>query len=90
VTINARTADTPEHAAGEIHRATGSKLITVAGDITTEAGRITAPPDRRPGQSGSTPSAGSASRQTTHSDGLTGFVAGLARQVARHNCRGRF
>jgi 3-oxoacyl-[acyl-carrier protein] reductase len=42
VTITARTADTLEHTADEIRRDTSSKVTTVAGDITTEAGRVAA------------------------------------------------
>jgi len=37
--INARNAATLEAAAEEIHRATGSKVVSVASDITTAAGR---------------------------------------------------
>lgn len=37
--INARNAATLEAAAEEIHRATGSKVVAVASDITTAAGR---------------------------------------------------
>jgi 3-oxoacyl-[acyl-carrier protein] reductase len=42
VTITARTADTLEQTADEIRRDTSSKVTTVAGDITTEAGRVAA------------------------------------------------
>jgi 3-oxoacyl-[acyl-carrier protein] reductase len=40
--ITARTAETLEHTAEEIRRATGAKVTAVAGDITTEAGRAAA------------------------------------------------
>src|ERR1043166_1913572 len=39
LTITARTAETLEATAADIHRETGAKVIAVAGDITTEAGR---------------------------------------------------
>jgi 3-oxoacyl-[acyl-carrier protein] reductase len=42
VTITARTATTLEQAAAEIRAATGAAVTTVAGDITTEAGRAAA------------------------------------------------
>src|SRR5215470_695520 len=42
VTITARTAETLERTADEIHRATDAKVTAVAGDITTEAGRSAA------------------------------------------------
>jgi 3-oxoacyl-[acyl-carrier protein] reductase len=42
VTITARTAETLEQTAKEIRDGTGGKVTTVAGDITTEAGRTAA------------------------------------------------
>src|SRR5207244_12617747 len=42
LTITARTAETLERTAEEIRRATGAKVIAVAGDITTEVGRSAA------------------------------------------------
>jgi len=42
VVITARTAEALEQTAEEIRRETGAKVITVAGDITTEAGRAAA------------------------------------------------
>jgi 3-oxoacyl-[acyl-carrier protein] reductase len=39
LTITARTAETLEQTADEIRRATGVKVTSVPGDITTEAGR---------------------------------------------------
>jgi 3-oxoacyl-[acyl-carrier protein] reductase len=142
VTITARTTDTLEHTADEIRRATGSRVTTVAGDITTEAGRAAAlaacpEPDILVNNAGGPPHGDF--REWTIGDwqkavnanmltpimlikatvdgmcerkfgrivnitsgsvkspipnlgmsngaraGLTGFVAGLARQVARHN-----
>jgi 3-oxoacyl-[acyl-carrier protein] reductase len=142
VIITARTADTLEHTADEIRRATGSRVTTVAGDITTEAGRVAAlaacpEPDILVNNAGGPPHGDF--REWTIEDwqkavnanmltpimlikatvdgmctrkfgrivnitsgsvkspipnlgmsngaraGLTGFVAGLARQVARHN-----
>lgn len=142
VTITARGAEALEVTAGEIRAATGARVMTVAGDITSEAGRraaLAACPDpdilvnnaggppagdfrdwdretwiraldanmltpiflirgvidgmisRRFGRivnitSGSVkspiPSLGMSNGARA---GLTGFVAGLARQVARHN-----
>ena len=142
VTITARTASVLEETAAEIRAATGMQVTTVAGDITTEAGREAAlaacptpdilvnnaggPPagdfrdwtrddwiraldgnmltpifliravvdgmcERKFGRivnitSGSVkspiPTLGMSNGART---GLTGFVAGLARQVARHN-----
>src|ERR1700757_3895570 len=40
--ITARTRETLEATADEIHRATGAKVTPVAGDITTETGRAAA------------------------------------------------
>ena len=142
VTITARTAETLEQTAKEIRDATGAKVTTVAGDITTEAGRAAAlaacpHPDILINNAGGPPHGdfrewsledwqkavnanmltpimlikatidGMARRKfgrivnITSSSvkspipilgmsngaraGLTGFVAGLARQVARHN-----
>ncbi|HET9017976.1 MAG TPA: SDR family oxidoreductase [Acetobacteraceae bacterium] len=42
VTITARTAETLERTAAEIRAATGATVTTIAGDITTEAGRAAA------------------------------------------------
>ena len=42
LTITARTKETLEQTAEEIRRETGAKVTTVAGDITTEAGRTAA------------------------------------------------
>lgn len=42
LTITARTRDTLEATADEIRRETGAEVVTVVGDITTEAGRATA------------------------------------------------
>src|SRR5579859_2086861 len=42
VTITARTAATLEQTAADIRAATGAQVTTVAGDITTEAGRAAA------------------------------------------------
>jgi 3-oxoacyl-[acyl-carrier protein] reductase len=42
LTITARTKETLEQTAEEIRRDTGAKVTTVAGDITTEAGRAAA------------------------------------------------
>ncbi|MCW3474530.1 SDR family oxidoreductase [Limobrevibacterium gyesilva] len=142
VTITARTAETLEATAAEIRSLTGSKVTTVAGDITTEAGRAAAlaacpDPDILVNNAGGPPPGdfrdwdrdtwlraidanmltpiflikavvdGMIARKfgrivniTSASvkspiptlgmsngarAGLTGFVAGLARQVARHN-----
>ncbi|MBU6497917.1 MAG: SDR family oxidoreductase [Rhodospirillales bacterium] len=142
VTITARTADVLEATAAEIRAATGSPVIAVAGDITTEAGRAAAlaacpDPDILVNNAGGPPPGdfrdwdrdiwikaldanmltpiflikavvdGMVARRfgrivniTSASvkspiptlgmsngarAGLTGFVAGLARQVARHN-----
>jgi 3-oxoacyl-[acyl-carrier protein] reductase len=142
VTITARTAETLEQTAAEIRAATGGSVTTVAGDITTEAGRAAAlaacpDPDILVNNAGGPPAGdfrdwdredwiraldanmltpiflikavvdGMMARQfgrivniTSGSvkspiptlgmsngarAGLTGFVAGLARQVARHN-----
>jgi len=142
VTITARGAETLEATAAEIRAATGVTVTTVAGDITTEAGRATAlaacpAPDILVNNAGGPPPGdfrnwerddwiaaidanmltpifliravvdGMAARgfgrivNITSASvkspiptlgmsngaraGLTGFVAGLARQVARHN-----
>jgi 3-oxoacyl-[acyl-carrier protein] reductase len=142
VTITARTRETLERTAEEIRAATGAAVTTVAGDITTEAGRAAAlaacpepdilvnnaggpPPGdfrdwdrevwiraldanmltpifliravvdgmvaRRFGRIVNITSAAVKSPIATLGlsngarAGLTGFVAGLARQVARHN-----
>ncbi len=142
VTITARTPGTLEEAAAEIRAATGARVATVAGDITTEAGRAAAlnacpDPDILVNNAGGPPAGdfrdwdretwmraldanmltpiflirgvidGMIARRfgrivniTSGSvkspiptlgmsngarAGLTGFVAGLARQVARHN-----
>jgi len=142
VTITARTVEPLERTAAEIRTATGSKVTTVAGDITTEAGRAAAlaacpDPDILVTNAGGPPPGdfrewgreewlraldgnmltpifliksvidGMIARRfgrivniTSASvkspipvlgmsngarAGLTGFVAGLARQVARHN-----
>jgi 3-oxoacyl-[acyl-carrier protein] reductase len=142
VTITARTAETLEKTAAEIRAATGATVTTVAGDITTEAGRAAAlaacpDPDILVNNAGGPPhgdfrdwdrdawikaldgnmltpiflikavvdgmiarkfgrivnitsaSVKSPIPQLGMSNGaragLTGFVAGLARQVARHN-----
>jgi 3-oxoacyl-[acyl-carrier protein] reductase len=142
VTITARTLETLERTAGEIRAATGVTVTTVAGDITTEAGRAAAlaacpDPDILVNNAGGPPPGdfrdwgrdewiaavdanmltpiflikavvdGMIGRKfgrivniTSASvkspiptigmsngarAGLTGFVAGLARQVARHN-----
>ena len=42
VTITARGAEALEATAAEIRAATGARVITVAGDLTTEAGRAAA------------------------------------------------
>ena len=39
VTILARTRETLERTAGEIRTETGARIVAVAGDVTTEAGR---------------------------------------------------
>jgi 3-oxoacyl-[acyl-carrier protein] reductase len=142
VTITARTAEALERTAAEIRVATGVQVTTVAGDITTEAGRAAAlaacpdpdilvnnaggpPPGdfrdwdrdqwiaaldanmltpifliravvdgmvaRRFGRIVNITSAAVKSPIPTLGlsngarSGLTGFVAGLSRQVARHN-----
>ncbi len=142
VTITARTQATLEQTAAEIRAATGAAVTTVAGDITTEAGRAAAlaacpDPDILVNNAGGPPPGdfrdwqrddwikaldanmltpiflikavvdGMTARKfgrivniTSASvkspipilgmsngarTGLTGFVAGLARQVARHN-----
>src|SRR5690348_9412299 len=142
VTITARTAETLEQTAADIRSATGAKVTTVAGDITTDAGRTAAlaacpEPDILVNNAGGPPHGdfrewgiedwqkavnanmltpimlikatvdGMAARKfgrivniTSASvkspipilgmsngarAGLTGFVAGLARQVARYN-----
>jgi 3-oxoacyl-[acyl-carrier protein] reductase len=142
VTITARTADMLEQTADEIRRATGSRVTTVAGDITTEGGRAAAlaacpEPDILVNNAGGPPhgdfrewaiedwqkavnanmltpimlikatvdgmcarkfgrivniTSGSVKSPIPNLGmsngaraGLTGFVAGLARQVARHN-----
>jgi 3-oxoacyl-[acyl-carrier protein] reductase len=142
VTITARSAATLEQTAADIRAATGSRVTTVVGDITTEAGRAAAlagcpDPDILVNNAGGPPPGdfrqwdrdtwiraldanmltpifliravvdGMAARRfgrivniTSASvkspiatlgmsngarAGLTGFVAGLARQVARHN-----
>ena len=142
LTITARTAETLEQTADEIRRETGVKVMPVAGDITTEAGREAAlaacpAPDILVNNAGGPPHGdfrewgledwqkavnanmltpimlikatvdGMCARKfgrivnITSSSvkspipilgmsngaraGLTGFVAGLARQVARHN-----
>ncbi len=140
--ITARTAATLEATAAEIRAATGAKVTTVAGDITTEAGRAAAlaacpEPDILVNNAGGPPpgdfrdwdredwikavdanmltpifliksvvdgmiarkfgrivniTSASVKSPIAHLGmshgaraGLTGFVAGLARQVARHN-----
>jgi 3-oxoacyl-[acyl-carrier protein] reductase len=140
--ITARTAETLEATAAEIRAATGAKVIAVAGDITTEAGRAAAlaacpDPDILVNNAGGPPrgdfrdwnrddwikaldgnmlapiflikavvdgmigrkfgrivniTSGSVKMPIPELGmsngaraGLTGFVAGLARQVARHN-----
>jgi len=142
VTITARTAETLERTAAEIRAETGSPVIAVPGDITTEAGRAAAlaacpEPDILINNAGGPPPGdfrdwdrdtwiraldanmltaifliravvdGMAARRfgrivniTSASvkspmpalgmsngarSGLTGFVGGLAREVARHN-----
>ena len=42
LTITARTAETLEQTAKEIRKETGAKVTAVAGDISTEAGRVAA------------------------------------------------
>jgi 3-oxoacyl-[acyl-carrier protein] reductase len=140
--ITARTVETLEATAAEIRAATGAKVIAVAGDITTEAGRAAAlaacpDPDILVNNAGGPPrgdfrdwnrddwikaldgnmlapiflikavvdgmigrkfgrivniTSGSVKSPIAELGmsngaraGLTGFVAGLARQVARHN-----
>ena len=140
--ITARTAATLEATAAEIRAATGAKVTTVAGDITTEAGRAAAlaacpEPDILVNNAGGPPpgdfrdwnrddwikavdanmltpifliksvvdgmiarkfgrivniTSASVKSPIAHLGmsngaraGLTGFVAGLARQIARHN-----
>ena len=140
--ITARTAETLEATAAEIRAATGAKVIAVAGDITTEAGRAAAlaacpEPDILVNNAGGPPpgdfrdwnrddwikavdanmltpifliksvvdgmiarkfgrivniTSASVKSPIPHLGmsngaraGLTGFVAGLARQVAQHN-----
>jgi 3-oxoacyl-[acyl-carrier protein] reductase len=140
--ITARTVETLEATAAEIRAATGAKVIAVAGDITTEAGRAAAlaacpEPDILVNNAGGPPrgdfrdwnrddwikaldgnmltpifliksvvdgmiarkfgrivniTSGSVKSPIAELGmsngaraGLTGFVAGLARQVARHN-----
>jgi 3-oxoacyl-[acyl-carrier protein] reductase len=142
VTITARGAETLEATAAAIRAATGAKVTTVAGDITTEAGRAAAlaacpDPDILVNNAGGPPpgdfrdwgrddwikavdanmltpiflikavidgmiarrfgrivniTSASVKSPIPHLGmsngaraGLTGFVAGLARQVARHN-----
>jgi len=142
LTITARTAATLEQTAAEIRKETGVKVTTVAGDITTEAGRMQAlaacpEPDILINNAGGPPhgdfrewsiedwqkavnanmltpimliketvdgmcarkfgrivniTSGSVKSPIPNLGmsngaraGLTGFVAGLARQVARHN-----
>src|SRR5579872_16090 len=142
LTITARTAETLEQTADEIHRETGAKVTAVAGDITTDAGRAAAlaacpNPDILVNNAGGPPRGDfrewdrndwikaldanmltpiflikavvdgmierkfgrivnitSASVKSPIPElgmsngaraGLTGFVAGLARQIARHN-----
>jgi 3-oxoacyl-[acyl-carrier protein] reductase len=142
VTITARTLATLEQTAGEIRQATGATVQVVAGDITTEAGRMAAlaacpDPDILVNNAGGPPpgdfrdwerddwiravdanmltpifliravvdgmiarrfgrivnitsaSVKSPIPQLGMSNGaragLTGFVAGLSRQIARHN-----
>src|ERR1043166_837524 len=142
LTITARTAETLEATAADIHRETGAKVIAVAGDITTEAGRAATlaacpEPDILVNNAGGPPhgdfrdwgiedwqkavngnmltpimlikatvdgmcarkfgrivniTSGSVKSPIPNLGlsngaraGLTGFVAGLARQVARHN-----
>ena len=142
LTITARTAATLEQTAAEIRKETGVKVTTVAGDITTEAGRMQAlaacpEPDILINNAGGPPhgdfrewsiedwqkavnanmltpimlikatvdgmcarkfgrivniTSGSVKSPIPNLGmsngaraGLTGFVAGLARQIARHN-----
>jgi 3-oxoacyl-[acyl-carrier protein] reductase len=142
VVITARTSETLERTAEDIRRATGAKVTPVAGDITTEQGRVAAlaacpEPDVLVNNAGGPPpgdfrnwgrddwiraidanmltpiflikavidgmiarkfgrivniTSGSVKSPIPELGmsngaraGLTGFVAGLARQVARHN-----
>src|SRR5436190_773827 len=66
--VTARGREALEKTAQEIRSATGVRVTTVVGDITTDEGRRAA-----------------LALSNGARTGLTGFIAGLARQTAKHN-----